>query len=903
MALLRRLLEGVRAALQNRRVEQELDDEVREYLDTAIEQKVSAGMTRAEAVRAARVEMGSLEAVKDRVRDVGWESRVEALGRDLRYGLRMLRRSPGVSAVAVVTIATGVGAATSRFSVMRSLLLAPPPHVVEPGRVFRLHQMFPAEQVDGEPDVGAQTSYPFYELIATRAKSLDGVAAYTDAELAVGTGSAACLTRSAMVSADFWRTLGVRPALGRFIQNGEAHPARGSRVVVLGHAFWRGRFGGSADAIGQTLTIKGQPYEVIGVAPRGFRGVELADVDLWLPLFASDDAGAAATWHTYPTSFDVTVVARLKPDVTREQAAAELTSLQRPFLEEAYATFGVSSSLVERNRRARVVLGSVTGGLGGDLRPIPEARVSMWLVGVAFVLFAIAGCNVAGLLLLRAVQRRREIAVRLALGASRRRLARQLLTESSILALLGGSAALVTAVWAGAWLQRTLLPTMAWEPTTLSDPSVITVAALLMLGAAFVSGMAPLYYMRADGASVLRAGLLRGSGKQPPLLSALLAVQGALSVVLLVGAGLFMRSMHNAQTVDIGLDRDNVLAVQIDFSGSGRTSAAVAAFFEQALERVAALPGVTRASLAMDVPLRRVHMDYAIRLPGRDTLPTLPTGGPYVNEVTPGFFATVGMRLQEGREFLDQERNQSGVAIVNETIARLYWPGRSPLGECVYLGRQKTCTTVVGVVADARRFRIIEEERYLYYYRPLATGETGPRALLVRVAPGSKRLEATLRRTIVDLDPNLPLIRIETLGEALDPQIWPWRLGASVFTAFGALSVILALIGLWSSVAYAVSQRTQEFAIRMALGAQRASLISLVLKGGMRDALVAVTGGVVLALLGSRYMTDLLYGVSPSDPIVFTAVAAGILTVATLANLLPAWRVSGIDPAAALRAD
>ena len=907
MALWSRVMIGLRALVQNRRVEQELDDEVQEYLETAVQGKMAAGMTREQAVRAARIDIGSLEAVKDRVRDVGWESRVETIWRDVRYALRMMRRSPGVSAVAVFTMAIGIAAATSMFGIMRNLLLAPPPHVAAPDRVFRLHKMFPPSGPQGEPYIGSRTSYPFFEVVARQATSLEAVAGYVDSKTPAGTGSDARLTRSVMVSAGFWKTLGARPALGRFIEDAEAHPATGSRVVVLGHAFWRGPFGGRADAIGRTLRIKGQPYEIVGVAPRGFRGIELADVDLWLPLFAREDgSGRSVTWHKSGSSSNLTLVARLKTQAAAEQASAELTTLYRAFLEQVYDP----RETAERARigEARTVLGPITGGLGEDLRTIPEARIAAWLVGVAFLLLTIACANVAGLLLLRAIRRRREIAMRLALGASRRRLALQLLTESSILALLGGCAALLTVVWTGAWLQRRLLPAMAWEPSTFFDPSVLATAGLCVIGAACAAGMAPLYYARADGVWALRDGGTRGPAKRPRMLSALIAVQGALSVVLLVGAGLFLRSVHNARTVDIGLDRDSVLTVQIDFSGTGRSAADVAAFFERALERASALPGAAQASLATSVPLRNARGGSSLRLPGRSDLPRLATGGPYVNAVTPGFFAAAGMRLREGREFVEQDRNRGGVIVVNEALAKLYWPDRSAIGECVHLRREAGCTTVVGVVADARGFRIVEEDRYLYYYRPLdyrplAAGEREDRALLLRMAPGAKGVEGTVRRTMLELDPDLPFIDIRTLGEALDPQMRPWRLGASVFTAFGTLAVVLAMIGLWSSVAYAVSQRTQEFAIRMALGASRGSLVTLMLGDGLRNALTAVAGGLVLAGVASRYMTDLLYAVSPRDPLVFAAVAAGILTIATIASLLPAWRVSAIDPVAALRAD
>jgi putative ABC transport system permease protein len=906
MAIFTRIVAGVRALFRKQHIERELDAELRDYLEIAIEQRMAAGMSRDEAVRTARADMGSPEAVKDRVRDVGWESHVEAVLQDLRYAIRAMRRAPAFAVITVLTIAIGVGAATSMFSIMRNLLLAPPPHVAMSDRVFRLHHVFPGE--DNSDEIFAGTSYPFYESLVDGTTSLDAVAAYTSAELAVGTGPDARRVRATLVSAGFWNALAPRPALGRFIRDHEAHPASGSRVVVLGHAFWRRQFGRRNDVIGTTLRIKGQPYEIIGVAPRGFRGIELADVELWLPLFAlGDGAPNYAKWHTAGTSFNLTLVARLKHNVAAARAEAELSTLYSAFLLKAYGpkTFvdpAQNDAFSKRNRHARALLGPITGGLGGDLRPIAEARITTWLVGIALLLLAIACSNVAGLLLLRAVARRREIALRLALGVSRTRLALQLLTESSLLAVVGGACALVTVMWGGAWLQRTILPAIAWEPVSALELSVVSVAAMCVFAAAFLAGMAPLWYARTDGVAALREGVLRGPAKRPRMLTGLLALQGALTVVLLVGAGLFLRSLHNAQTEDIGVDRDNVLAVEVDFAGTGRSDGAVAAFFEQALERAAAVPGVTNASIAAMAPLRGARMVGSLRLPDRE-VPEHPTGGPYSNAVTPGFFETTGMRITQGRDFLEAERHRRDALIVNETMAKMYWPGRSPIGECTYRGRQKTCTTVVGVVADSRRTNLVEKDRYLYYYTPMAPTAVDSRALLVRIAPDARGVEATLRQTLHGLDASLPFVNIQTLGETLNPQLRPWRLGASVFTAFGILAVILAVIGLWSSVAYAVSQRTQEFAVRMTLGAHRSSLVALMLKEGVRNALVAIAAGLALAALASPYIADLLYGVSSRDPLVFITVAAGILTLATIASLLPAWRISRIDPAVALRTD
>ncbi len=891
---------GIFARLFRRR---SLDDDVREEIETHIAMQAElnrrSGMPPDEALQSARRQFGNVTAIRERLHDFygfGW---VETFIGDMRHAVRSLIRNPAVSLAAALTAAVGVGAVAGMFSVLQTLLLAPPPHVTMPDRVFRVH----IGSTAGGPSV-RRVSYPFYERLVEDADTVESAAAYLGAELAVGTGSDARMTRAVMVSAGFWRTLGVRPALGRFILAPEAHPATGARVAVLGHGFWQRRFDGRPDVLGEDLRIKGQPYEIVGVAPRGFRGLGLSDVDLWLPLFAEDDgSGRPVTWHTSGSSFRLTVVGRLRPGVTSAQSEAQLTVIERASLEEAYGLDDATPArILEDVREIRVFLGPVTGGLGPDLRPTAAARVTAWLVGVSLALVVIACLNVAGLLLLRAMRRRREIAVRLALGIGRGRLARQLLTESLVMALLGGAAALAVLFLSRAWLHRTILPAMAWEPASLVNPGVLTVAAAATLVTAIAAGVGPLWYVGRDALPAVQGRLLDAPGPRPRLQGVLLAVQAALSVMLLVGAGLFLRSLHNAVTLDIGLDRD-VVSIQVDFAGAGRSPDDVARFYEAALERVSALPGVTRASLAQGGPLGRTQYARAFHLPGSDDAVTTPTGAvPFASSVTPGFFETTGRRMREGRGFLESERAQGRAMVVNQTLARLGWPNRSPIGECVHLFDEEACTTVVGVVADARRFFLVEDP-HPYFYTLLPPSDTEPRTLLVRTAPGQPRSEQALRRQLSALDPAVPYIRIDTLGELLNPQIRPWRLGASLFTVFGSLAALLSLIGLWSSVSYAVSQRRHELAVRLAVGSTPTGLVRLVLNDAVRTALIACAAGLLVASAATHLIRDLLFNVSPRDPAVFAAVAAGVLAVATLASLWPALRASRVNPAEALRAE
>ena len=884
----------------------DVDDELRTHLELRTAELRDRGLTDAGARAQALAEFGDVEATRRRLVEIDrrmtrrrarflwWD----ALRADLRYAARGLRANPLLTGAVVLTLALGIGAATTMYGVMRRLLIQPPPHVVAPERLAKLH--FDFQRTGDSLRTFDASSYPFYERVRRDARTLAGVAVYTHGELPVGAGADAGLARATMVSAGFWHVLGVSPQAGRFIADEEAHPATGARVVVLGHAFWQRRFGGDASVVGRTLIVKGLPYRVVGVAPRGFRGIELTETDIWLPLLAyGDDGRQAPTWHTFETSSNLRFVARLRPDVPPARAGAELARLFGVFTAEA--TRRVFADRPELAARASVRLGPVTGALGGDLRRIPEATVSIWLVGVAGVLLAVACANVGGLLLLRALRRRREIAVRLALGMSRRRLAALLFAESVLLALLGGVASAVVVVWGGAWVRHVLLPEMAADGASL-DWRMLAVAAACTVGTALLTGLAPVAQLRGDATAGLRDGGQRGTARRSPLFRTLLVAQTALSVVLLVGAGLFLRSIQRIAALDLGMDVRHVLTLEVDFTGTGRTGRERAAFFGRALERVRALPGVAHASLAQTIPLRAAS-GGGLRLPGSDEWVRSDQGSPMVNYVADDFFAATGMRLVQGRGFTAAERAGAPAVVVNEMLARLAWPGRSPVGECAYMSSARdVCATVVGVVADARTFRLREEQR-LHYYAPLATDDGDVSVLLVRAAPDVAGLEGTLRRALQELEPGLPYVDVRVLGDALDPQMRPWRLGATVFTAFGLVAALLAAIGLYAAVAYAVTQRTREIGVRLAVGASSGQVAGLVLGDGWRIALVGVAAGLLLALAGGRWIADLLFDVSPRDPLVLTLVAGGALLAALLASVAPARRATKVDPVVALRVE
>jgi putative ABC transport system permease protein len=882
----------------------DIDDELRFHFESRAEDLRARGLSAAEIERTIAEEFGDVAATRQRLHEIGErvEQRRERLhwwrqvGTDARYAVRGLRATPVFTAGVVLTLAVGIGAASLTYGVMSRLLLLPPPHVMAPEQLAKPYFQF--QQGDDSTMTFGHFSYPFYERMRDDARSLTGVASYTsNYELAVGSGPDARMARTTLVSAGFWRVLGTRPALGRFIADDEAHPVTGARVLVLGHAYWHRRFGGDSAVLGTTLQVKGQPYRVIGVAPRGFRGVELTDTDVWLPLLAmSDGEGRPASWHTFASSANLAFVVRRAPSMPVAMAADELTRM-------LVALFEVEQQRQPPEDRVRartdVTLGPLTGAAGDDGRRIPEATVAVWLVGVAFVLLAIACANVASLLLLRALRRRREIAVRLALGMSRRRLAGLLFVESAFLAGLGAVASAVVIVWGGAWVRRVLLAGIVGESAGV-DWRVLAVAAGCSITVALLAGLVPVLQTRGDAFAWLREGAQHGATRRSRVYWGLLVGQTALSAVLLVGAGLFVRSLHQVTTADVGVDTERGVVIRIDFTGTGRSGPDVAAFYERARERIRTVPGIESASLATGAPLhggRGISVWVQPGGTGREH------GSALVNYVADQFFGATGMRLVQGRGITAADRSGAPVAVVNEALAAAAWPGRSPLGECAYLSRaRETCARVVGVVRNAHTFGVREEQRP-WVYVPLSPSDKGNRVLLARVAPGARGMDGTLGRVLRELEPAVPYVQVRTLGEALDPEIRPWRLGAAVFTAVGAIAALLAALGLYTAVAYAVAQRTREIGVRVALGASAPSVARLVLGDGLRIAVVGVAVGLGLALVGGRWVAALLFDTSPRDPAVLSAVGLALLTVAVAASILPARRAARVNPTEALRAE
>ena len=813
---------------------------------------------------------------------------MDTLLADLRYALRTLARSPGLSLAAVLTLGLGIGANTAMFGVVDRLFFRPPAHVVDPDRVVRLYVTW------SRPQWGTSTTsigtYPRYQDFRDHARSLAAVAAYGDGNFSLGLGPQAERIKGKLVTASFFSLLGVRPLLGRFFAADEDRLGNPAHVAVLSREFWKRRYGDDRAVLGKTLQLGRSGYTVIGVAPHGFSGIDLDVPDVWVPLTAAarEVRGPDALSKDY---FWLSgVIARLRPGVAPAQVVAEGTAIYRSWYAQTRDSTGVLSLLSVHD--------AAGSGAHGDV------KLSVWLAAMCGLVLLIACANVANLLLARAVQRKREIAVRLALGASRGRLARQLLAESAVLTVLGGGAALLVTLWVGPVLRAALLPDAATGPVL--DIRVVLFTSLVVLGTAVLAGLAPAFEASApDLSSALKSGEREGRIQRTAARAGLLVGQVALTLVLLTGAGLFTRSLHRVEGLRLGFDADRLIVASVNHEPLGYKRAAINALYERMRERVRALPGVAGASLSMGMPF---SWSFAVSLavPGLDSLPNVNTGGPYVAAVTPDYFGTLGTAVRRGRAFASTDNaGAQRVAVVNETMARLYWPGEEPIGKCLKIGGStRPCTEVVGVVEDARRGSVTDEV-VVQYFIPLAQADSVVSwpitALLVRTGRDADDLVGPVRREVQATSAELPYPTIDPMPRMFASQLRPWRVGSAFLSLFGGLGLLLAAIGLYGVLSYVVSQRTQEMGTRIALGAGRREILALVMGQALRVMVWGALLGVAGALVVGRAIASMLYGVTPHDPLVLSVVIVILGSVAAVASYLPARRATKVDPMVALR--
>ena len=868
-----------------------MSDELAFHLDMETEKNIRNGMSPTEARRVALIAFGGMDRVAEEMRDVRNISWLEDLVHDLRHVARALARSPGFALTAILTFALGLGANATMFGVIDQLLFRAPAHVTSPDRIVMLSMRGPGSTGIGQPTF----NWPVYRVLRERVRSFDAIALadYQPMDVPIGTGADAQSLSGLLVTPSYFTVLGLRPALGRFMAASEGNEPVGAAVAVISYGSWTRRFGNARNVLGTTLDIANQRFTIIGVTPRGFTGTELGEVDLWLPM-----TGALwlqplpSNWTTMTSATYARVFARLRAGVSRERATDEVGRVLTAALPKEWYVNGRRALLTP-------LVQSRSAQQGGT------ARVTALLAAMSVTVLLIACANVANLLLARALRRRREIAVRLALGISRGRLARMLLTESMLLALLGGVAAVIVASWAGSLIRGLLFGDITWATGTV-DRRMLAFTALAAILTGLVTGLIPaLQASRPDMTSALKAGVREGGEQRTATRSTLLVLQAALSVVLLVGAGLFVRSLIALTATRLGVDPDRVLTASMNLRAVGRRADESDEIYRQALARVRALPGIASAAAAYTTPFG-ASWGADMRVPGRDSLPE--AQGPFYNSVSPGYFATLGTRILDGREFTDADRPGSPrVIVINATMARLLWPGRRAVGECIdFVTDSLPCATVVGVVEDIRRQGLFEGPTY-FVHVPLTQDVLALRArhVLVRPRGDASRMIEPVRRAVQTAAPGLPYAKVQRIGDMsiLVSQLRPWRLAAALFGAFGLLALALAAVGLYGVVSYSVAQRIPEMGVRVALGASRRHLAELVVRQGVAVTSIGVALGVIVALITGRFATPLLYQESPRDPIVFGIVVATLFVVAVAASAVPAWRASHVDPIEALRTE
>lgn len=815
---------------------------------------------------------------------------VQNLTMDLRYAVRMLRKSPVFTVVAVLVIALGTGAVTTIFSAANAIVLRPLPGAE------RTERLVDIDRTQGDSRGSLSASYPYYRRLQSGSHDFEGVAAWTMVPLTISTGGEGVASLGNIVSGNYFSVLGVRPALGRFFVADEDSTQGTHPVVVVGHAFWQRRLNGDSAVVGRTISLNGHPYTVIGVAPPRFRGVYAPlKTDAWVPLMMQQQLRPGGDLTRAGDGW-LEMFGRLRNGVTREGAQTELIGLTRAQIADAAEpkAFKVYS---------RVHLSTLTG-LPSEVGGAVFGFMAL-LLAAAGVVLMIASVNVAAMLLARTAARRREMALRVALGAGRGRLVRQLLTESILLFLVGAAGGVLLAVQASHALERIPLPVdlpMALELTP--DLRVLTFALVLSLVTGVVFGLAPaMQASRVDLNARLRDNTAEGGARRSRTRGALVIGQMALSLLLLVAAGLFLRALDRGQHVDPGIDTNNVAVASFDARTYGYDDTRGRQFYQALKEQLSALPGVTAVSYTRFLPLSMNNMGDEIDVDGTEPpAGSVDRGFPVgMAQVDGDYFNVVRLPVLRGRSFgVPDDARAPKVAVVNETLAKRFWPNGDAIGHT--FTSDKEVVTIVGLARDAK-YSTLNEDPTPFAYFPLAQHWQPSQSLMVRTTGDPGRMATSIRNTVRALDPMLPVPVVTTLRQATSVVLLPQRVAAIVTGVLGVLGLVLAGVGLYGIIAYSVSQRTREIGIRVALGARRRDVLQLVVREGMRLVGIGMAIGLLLALAVTRVMTKFLFDVSPVDALTFVGGAVVLSGVAFAASYVPARRAAATDPMSALRFD
>jgi len=881
MKIFRNVTAGLKELMRRNKSESDLSEELKAYVQDAAEAKVRAGATPEDALRSARLEVGGMETVKHQVRAVGWEFGLEVFVQDVRYGVRMLLKSPLFTAVAVTTIAIGIGANTAMFSLVDAILLRPLPYP-NPERLV----------VAGTNQRGESAMSPMgtADFLAwrDRQQSFEQVAVLGgDRGFAwSGMGEPERIL-GVDVSANFFSIFGVAPLRGRGFHPGEDGPGAPG-VVVIGEQFWRNHLDSDPNVLNRTLMLDGKQYTIVGVMPANFRFPPREPVDLW----------AIRTFNP-PTSrppFGLHAFGRLKPGVSMRQAGAELNDI----VAQVNAQYPSSTPLA------------------GIMMPMKEWMVSevstalLVLLGAIGLLLLIAVVNVANLLLARATVRQREVAVRMALGASRKRVVRQLLTESAVLSLLGGVLGLLLAYFA----VRAFLAFGPGEMPRLNEvginAGVLLFTFVVCVGSGILFGLAPaLETSRAAFSDPLKdTNRSSSSASAHRTHRALLVFQVALALLLMIGSGLLIRSFVRLGDVSPGIQPDHVITATISLSNK-YSDPQIAPFWRQFLEKVQALPGVKAAGITMSLPPNLLAITNPFTVEGQDYDPHRKLQLAEEMSVSPDYFRALGIPLIRGRFFSPSDRVEGEkdpmIVIINESMAKQYFGGKDPIGGRIQTGDpdpRSPWETIVGVVGDVKYSGLDSGPQptvYVPYNENSWVGWSYAMYLVVRSSGNAPQIVPAIRAQLATMDNTPPLARVRTMDELLDESLTQQRFRTWLISGFAALALLLSAIGIYALISYSVSQRTREIGIRVALGAQRSNVLGMVLKEGLKLLLFGLLLGWIGALGATRVMRSLLYSTSATDALSFVATSITLIVVALLACYIPARRATKVDPMVALR--
>ena len=896
-----------RDAVQRTRFESQMSEELRFHLESRVDDLVRSGLSGPEAERRARLEFGGVDSYKEDCRQARGLRFLDELRADLRLAARQMRRAPAFTAVTVLILAIGIGANTAMFSLVDTVLLKMLP-VRNPEQLRHLEWTGRrdgfVESYDGSNSrnpagetVGTSFAYPVYQYLRERSGTLDlfGFGGSTN-QLNLSIRGRAELASGLVVTGNFFQVLGLNAVLGRTMTPEDDRPGGLASVAVLSYSFWARAFGADPGVLGQTLAVNGTPFVIIGVTPKGFYGLNPGTpVDVMVPIAMQAAAYASPSQLENPRAWWFRVMGRLEPGADEEQARTRTEFL----LQQAIA----AQPPEQKYDPPRLAL--LAGGQGLEYLRNQFRKPLLVLMAVAGLVLLIVCANVAGLLLTRAAARRKEIGTRLALGAGRARLVRQLLTESLVLAALGGAGGVALAFGL-----RNFLPDLlsrAYGPVMLDmslDAPMLLFSTAACLLAGIVFGLAPaLRATRVDLVPMLKQGSgPAGAPSRDRTGRPLVVVQVSLSLVLLAGAGFFVRTVANLRSETLGFRPENLLLFQLNATLNGYEDERLLDLYEQVLHAVEAVPGVRSASLSRHGLVAGSLTNTSVHIPGYQAHGENDNGS-YVHYIAPKYFETMGIPLLAGRDIEWQDRQGAPqVAAVNEAFAKHFFEGSNPLGRLIGLDRDDPAKTVavIGLVGDAK-YSDLRGPAPATMYLPFRQHAQHSMTFAVRAAGDPESLIAALRKAVEGVDANVPLFKIRTQVEQVSQAMQQERLFAHLLVAFGLLALFLACLGLYGTLAFAVNGRIPEIGLRMALGAQRRDVSAMILKGSLAPVGVGLGIGLAAAALSTRFIESMLYGVQPNDPLTLAAAAMILTASAGLAAWLPARRAARVDPMRALR--